>query len=289
MINFLRYRLASALFSIALIVASAVVYIQQGGFRYSVDFTGGTEALLKFDQAIDTAQVRAALSSAGWQNVDTRGFSDKEMAVRLSDDGKGFEGMQGRLQQSLAEAIPANKAEVLRIESVGSSVGQELRWKSLQAILFAILLMLIYIAWRFWSVAFAVGAVVALLHDALVMLAAFLLFDRTISVNVIGAILTVIGYSINDTIVIFSQIKHNIKVMRGKPLDEVVNISLNQTLKRTLLTSISTGLTVGAMFILGGEALRDFSLALLVGIIFGTYSSVYIASPVMMLLYKKED
>lgn len=289
MINFLRYRLASALFSVALLVASAVVYHQRGGFRYSVDFTGGTEALLKFDQDVDTAQVRAAFSGAGWKNVDTRGFSGQEVAVRLSDDGKGFEGLNGRISQTLTTAFPANKAEILRVESVGSSVGQELRWKSFKAIMIAILLMLLYIAWRFWSVAFAVGAVVALFHDALVMLAVLLFLDRAISINVIGAILTVIGYSINDTIVIFSQIRNNIASMRGKSLDEIVNLSLNQTLKRTLLTSISTGLTVGAMFVLGGEALRDFSLALLVGIIFGTYSSVYIASPVMMLLYKKEE
>ena len=123
-----------------------------------------------------------------------------------------------------------------------------------------------------------------LFHDAILMLAVFLLFDREISVNVIGAILAVMGYSINDTIVIFSQIRDNAKKMSHDSLKTIVNVSLNQTLRRTLLTSISTGLAVVSMLVLGGEALRDFSLALLVGIIVGTYSSIYIASPVMMLL-----
>ena len=127
----------------------------------------------------------------------------------------------------------------------------------------------------------------ALCHDAFVMVAVILFLDHDISIDVIGAILAVLGYSINDTIVIFSQIRTNLVKMRGQPLHEIVNTSLNQTLRRTLLTSFSTALTVGSMFFLGGEGLRDFSLTLLVGIIFGTYSSIYIASPIMMMLYKE--
>ena len=133
------------------------------------------------------------------------------------------------------------------------------------------------------------GAVAALFHDAVVMLAMFLFFDREISTNVICAILAVLGYSINDTIVIFSRIRENLKSMRGTPLRDIINASLNHTLKRTLLTSISTGLPVGVMLIFGGEALFDISFALLIGIVFGTYSSIYIASPIMMLLYKTKE
>ncbi len=152
-----------------------------------------------------------------------------------------------------------------------------------------LILMLMYIAWRFWSFAYASGAIVALFHDAIVILLFFLLFDKEISMNVIGAIMAVLGYSVNDTIVIFSRIRENLKSMRGVSTDQVVNISLNQTLRRTILTSASTGLVVMALILLGGEALRDLSLALFIGIVFGTYSSIYIASPVMLLLYNKEQ
>ena len=141
---------------------------------------------------------------------------------------------------------------------------------------------------RFWSIAFATGAILALVHDALVMLAIFLFLDREISINFIAAVLTVLGYSINDTIVIFSQIREFMKKRRGVPLEQNVNDSLNYTLRRTMLTSISTGLPVLVMLFFGGDALQDFSLALLIGIIFGIYSSVYIASPMMMLLQPKE-
>ena len=152
----------------------------------------------------------------------------------------------------------------------------------------ALLLMMLYIVIRFWSIGYAVGAAVALLHDALMILGFMLLFGREISINVIGALLAVIGYSINDSIVIFSRIRENFKKMSSASASEVVNTSLNQTFKRTLLTSFSTLLAVGSMFLLGGEVLRDFSLVLLMGIFFGTYSSIYIASPVMMLFHKKE-
>jgi len=185
--------------------------------------------------------------------------------------------------------MPDNSVEILQTESVGAGIGADLRGKSAYAMTLALILMLLYIAVRFWSIAFATGAIMALVHDALVMLAIFLFLDREISINFIAAVLTVLGYSINDTIVIFSQIREFMKKRRGIPLDIVVNDSLNYTLRRTMLTSISTGLPVLVMFFFGGEALQDFSLALLIGIIFGTYSSVYIASPVMMLLQPKES
>jgi preprotein translocase subunit SecF len=147
--------------------------------------------------------------------------------------------------------------------------------------------MLLYIAGRFWSLGFAVGSVIALIHDALIMLSIFILFDREISITVIGAILAVIGYSINDTIVIFSQIRENLNnTLKRSSIYDIVNVSLNQTMRRTLLTSFSTALTVIAILVLGGEALRSFALALLVGIIFGTYSSIYIASPIVMWFYR---
>jgi preprotein translocase SecF subunit len=154
------------------------------------------------------------------------------------------------------------------------------------AFLFVLIAMLGYIWLRFWSVAFAVGAVVSLIHDAVVIVAAFLLLDREVSSNLIFAVLTMLGYSINDTIIIFARIREHLRTMPGRPIEEIVTLSINQTLRRTILTSFATSLTVLAMLLLGGEALRDLSIALMIGIVFGTYSSIYIASPVMIMLYR---
>lgn len=295
MIQFLRYRTVSAFFSTMLLVAFASTayyrYITRGYvFSYSIDFTGGTQVLLKFNSPVSSELVRNILNQSGWQGVTIREFSDAEVLVRVKEFSHDLQGVGEKMRFALQEALPEQRIEILESEGVGPGVGETLRAKSVRAVIFALIAMLAYIAFRFWSFAFAFGAVVALFHDAFVMLALFLFFDRAISINVIGAILAVLGYSINDTIVIFSQIRENAQKMigRGASIGEVVTTSLNQTLKRTILTSVSTGLPVIAMLLLGGEPLFDFSFALLIGIIFGTYSSIYIASPIMMLLYRRE-
>ena len=294
MIDVLRYRSITAFASfvfICIFVGFGIYRKKTAGevFRYSVDFTGGAQVLLKFDQPVSSQALKDVLENNGWENPSIREFGNNEVMIRikLEDITKNLGTVAERMQQVVQQAMPGANVVVLQSETVGPEVGESLRGKSIKAVVFALIAMLLYIAIRFWSLGFAVGAVVALFHDALVMLATFLFLNREISINVIGAILAVLGYSINDTIVIFSQIRDNIKKMPHESLKNIVNISINQTFRRTLLTSFSTGLTVGAMLILGGEALRDFSIALLMGIIFGTYSSIYIASPVMMLLYKK--
>lgn len=294
MINFLKYRTVTALSSLGLIVAfgGVALYRQQTRgtvYSYSVDFTGGTQVLFGFDQEVDVSQVKQIITDNGWANASTREFGNNEILVRVKEFEGDMIGLGERMKTAVQEAMPDTKVSILQTESVGAGVGADLRGKSMWAMLVALLLMLGYIAMRFWSIAFAAGAIVALVHDALVMVAIFLFLDREISINFIAAVLTVLGYSINDTIVIFSQIREFMKKRKGVALDVVVNDSLNYTLRRTMLTSISTGLPVIVMLFFGGEALRDFSLALLIGIIFGTYSSVFIASPIMMLLQPKQD
>ncbi len=291
--DFLKYRPFVVLFTLALIGAFIGTYVyrvnQRGeAFNYSVDFTGGTQARFKFSKPVLGSQVRDVLDRNGWKNPVLREFSaENEIIVRVKEFENNAQGVGARMQTVLNAELPDTHATLLRVEGVGAGMGEELRWKSMRAVLIALIAMLLYIAFTFWSTAFAVGAVVALCHDAFVMVAVILFLDHDISIDVIGAILAVLGYSINDTIVIFSQIRTNLVKMRGQSLHDIVNTSLNQTLRRTLLTSFSTALTVGSMFFLGGEGLRDFSLTLLVGIIFGTYSSIYIASPIMMMLYKE--
>jgi preprotein translocase subunit SecF len=293
MIDFLKYRIACAVYSVCLIAAFAGTYVYKTNtygqaFTYSIDFTGGTQILLKFDKPVSSHKIKETVEAAGWPGAVTREFSAQEVLVRVKEFSNDAKGLGERIAQAVKAAMPDVNINLEQSEAVGAGVGATLRGKSIYAIIIGLLLMLAYIILRFRSFAFAAGAVVALLHDAIVMLAVFLFLDKEISVTFIGAVLAVVGYSINDTIVIFAQIRDNIKKMSGIPLYDIVNLSINQTLRRTLLMSAATGLTVASMFIFGGEVLRDFSLAFLVGIIFGTYSSIYIASPVMMLLYKEQ-
>lgn len=293
MINFLKYRFVYGMFSLMFLLASLGVYIykwQTRGytFVYSVDFTGGTQVLLKFQKPVNVCELKDVLENNGWKNPITREFSaPEEVLVRVSEFSNDPKGLAERMRQVIETKIPDNQVTILQNEAVGPGVGQALRWNFFWAVLIALIAILIYIAIRFWSFAFATGAIVALIHDPVAILGVFLMFDREISINVIGVILAVIGYSINDTIVIFSRIRDNLVKMKGASIYEIVNTSINKTLRRSVLTSLATALTVLAMLIFGGEALRDFSLALLIGIVFGTYSSIYIASPVMMWLYKE--
>jgi preprotein translocase subunit SecF len=292
MINFLKYQSIAAIFSVAMIFTFIGIFaykkITTGqAFTYSVEFTGGTQVLFSFENPVTSNQVVGILEKNNYPGALTRQFGPKEILVRVKEFSDNITGLAETLRATLQEALAMN-VKVLQTDSIGQGVGEALTWSSIKAVLFGLFLMLLYIGWRFWSFSFALGAVISLFHDAIAILLFFLLFNKEISINVIGAILAVLGYSINDTIVIFTQIRKNFKEMRGKPIDQIVNISLNQTLRRTILTSFSTTLIVIALLLLGGETLRDLSTALLIGIIFGTYSSIYIASPVMLLFYKEK-
>lgn len=293
MINFLKYRLLYGIFSGLFLVTCLGVYVykwQTRGytFVYSVDFTGGTQVLLKFDKPFSPSHLKEILEKNGWKNAVTREFSaPEEVLVRVPEFSNDSKGLAERMKQVIQADSPDNPVVILQSEGVGPGVGQALRWNFFLAVIVALIAILIYIAFRFWSFAFAAGAIVALIHDPLAILGIFLIFDFEISMNVIGMILTVIGYSINDTIVIFSRIRDNLHKMKGSSLSEIVNVSINRTLRRSVLTVLATALTVLSMLFFGGEALRDLSLALLIGLVIGCYSSIYIASPVMMALYKE--
>ena len=296
MFDFLKYRYACLVFFLVILSATVGGYwynIQKRGygFHYSVDFTGGTSALFKLKNYETSSKVKSILDkSRKFQGIETRELSDNQVLIRVQDFSGDVQGVGGKLLDVLSNGLRQNSVELLQADSVGSSVGDSLRSDSIKAILIALLLMLLYVAIRF-RFAFSVGAVFALFHDALVIAAFFLLTNREISIDVIGAILMTLGYSVNDTIVIFSRIRENMGKMGNKPIKEIVNLSISQTLRRTVLTSLSTALVVGSLIVFGGEMLRGLSIALLLGIIFGTYSSIFIASPVMLMInkgYKKK-
>lgn len=286
MVHFSQYRIQSALLSLLLIFAGIVAYVYHGGFRYSVDFTGGTDIRMRFEKPENTAAIQKAISDE-WKGTVYNILDANEIIIRVQDTPETTQHLDEKIQATVDAVSTDNPGTILQINSLSSAVGDALRYSSLKAVLIALFLMLLYIAFRF-QFAFAIGAVLALFHDALTVLAVFLLINREISIDVVGALLAVLGYSINDTIVIFAQIKKNLKAMKGKPLALIVDASINQTMRRTLLTSTATALVVGSMFAFGGESIRSLSLAILLGIIFGTYSSVFIASSIMMCFYKEE-
>lgn len=292
MVNYLKYRYACTAFFIFLIVAGVGGYFYNvnkygTAFNFSVDFTGGTQVLLKFAQPIGSDNIRSILSEKGFSGAELREFGANEVLIRVQNFDADVRGVGSKIAAALQQEAKDNNVEILGVNSVGSAVGDNLRWGAIKAIVIALFLMLLYVAIRF-RFAFAVGAVFALFHDALVIAVYFLLSRQEMSIDVIGAILMVLGYSINDTIVIFSKIRENLARMGSVGLVDVVNISINQTMTRTIRTSLSTALVVVSLLVFGGEMLRGLSITLLLGIIFGTYSSIFVASPVMMYLYKGE-
>ena len=286
MFNFLRYHKIAALFSLVIIATGCGFLVKNKGFRYSVDFTGGTELRVRFQNKQDNAAIKEMISKE-WNGQVFNILESNELIIRVQGTAETEPGLDQKIVASINAVSPDNACSLLQTNSISNSIGQALRNNFIFATLIALLLMLLYITMRY-KAAFAVGAVVALMHDAFIILAIFLILDKEISVDVVGAILATLGYSINDTIIIFSKIRTNLKEMKGRAISEIVNTSLNQTLRRTLLTSFATATVVAAQFIFGGATIRDLSLALLLGIIFGTLSSIFIASPVMMLLYKEE-
>jgi preprotein translocase subunit SecF len=286
MVHFSQYRIQSAILSLILIIAGVVAYVYNGGFQYSVDFTGGTDIRMRFEKPENTAAIKKAVHEE-WKGTVYNIIDANEIIIRVQDTPETVENLEHKILATVNAVSVDNHGKILQKNSLSSSVGDSLRKSSLTAIIIALLLMLLYIAARF-QFAFAIGAVIALFHDALTVLAVFLLINREISIDVVGAILAVLGYSINDTIVIFTQIRKNLKALKGQPLAVIVDTSINQTLRRTLLTSLSTAIVVGSMFIFGGDTIRSLSLAILLGVIFGTYSSIFIASSIMMLFYKEE-
>lgn len=296
-INFLRLRYVSFIVSSIILGTFFGTYLYKRftnpdghTFNYSVDFTGGIQTLLSFNKPVKGEELVRILDNDGWPGSVTREFSATEHLVRVKKEAKDVSKEAELIKESLQKGLGSDYTlKIQQVDSVGTATGATLRWQSLLALGISLILMLLYIALRFWSFAYAAGAIVALFHDAIVMLAFFLLFNKEISMSVIGAVLAVLGYSINDTIVIFSKVRENLKKMPGRSMYDIINISITETLSRTVLTTISTLLVVIALVIFGGETLRDLSVPLLIGIFFGIYSTIFIATPTLYALYNPKS
>jgi preprotein translocase subunit SecF len=280
--NIIPKRKIGYMFSGILILISIVSLIIHGGPKYNIDFTGGTLIQLKFEKDIQIDVLRKALSAKGYNGLEIKHFgSSNEVAIRAGLQ-RSAEEISGTMETIISKAIPDNPFVVQQIEKVGPKIGQELVWSAVKAIFWALVLILFYILWRF-EFRFSIGAIVALIHDVTITLGVFSIFEIEISAPLIAAILTIVGYSLNDTIVVFDRIRENMKSSKkNRDIGEIANVSINETLSRTVITSVTTLIVVLVLFIFGGEVLHSFALALIIGIVIGTYSSVFIASPIVV-------
>lgn len=285
-INFMGRRRLAALFSVILILVS-LGSLATRQLNWGLDFTGGTLVEVHYSESADLNAIRGILDSSGYSGAIVVSFgTDRDVLIRLP---KGYSDKEGAALLTTLQQAFAGSVELRRIEFVGPQVGDELREQGGLAMLLALGLVMLYIAFRF-QFKFAVGAVVALVHDVIITLGFFSLSGMEFDLTVLAALLAVIGYSLNDTIVVSDRIRENFrKIRRAEPI-EVINISLTETLGRTLVTSLTTLLVLAALALFGGEMINGFAVALIVGVAVGTYSSIYVAANTLLLMgVSKED
>jgi preprotein translocase subunit SecF len=287
--DFLRWRWHAIALSWAIIIAGAVIFFTKG-IPLGIEFAGGTAVIVKFDQPVSAQAVRGALDRfpGGTENIVIQSYGDPAQnmyMIRVPTVGAESGGALSATKQQVVDALTNNKVgkfTEVGTEIVGPAVGRELRSRGLWATVLSLIGILAYIGFRF-QFSFGVGAVVATVHDLLVTLAFLAIFRYDMSLNVIAAILTMTGYSTNDTIVIFDRVRENLRGMRRDSLDQVINASVNQTVGRTIITAGTALLTALALFFFGGEVLHGFAFTMVVGIITGTYSSIFIAAAIVSL------
>jgi preprotein translocase SecF subunit len=281
--DFVRWRRWAYVVSAVAVLASLGHIALQGGLRYGIDFAGGTLIQVRFEQPTTVEAVRGALAAvqAGESVIQEFGET-REYLIRVPAATGGLEEVAKRVDGGLRKAgLPG--FEVRRLEFVGPQVGKDLQWNAVQAVFWGIVGILIYTAFRF-DFKGGVAAIIALIHDVVVSVGALSATHREMSLAVLAALLTIVGFSINDTIVTFDRIRENRSraPRKGETLADIVNAAINQTLSRTILTSLTVFLSTAVLYLFGGEVLRDFAFALLVGVVTGTYSSVFVAAPIVV-------
>ncbi len=286
--DFMGKRKLALILSLILIIISIAAMVTRG-LNLGIDFTGGTLVEVGYAESVELEPVRQALTSSGFGDAIVQHFGTaKDVLIRLpvTDKDADKAALSNRVLESL---VSTGAPEMRRVEFVGPQVGDELRDKGGLAMLYALIGILIYVALRFeWR--FSLGSVAALIHDVLLVVGFFAITQIEFDLTVLAALLAVIGYSLNDTIVVFDRIRENFRRLRKETSKGVINFSINQTLSRTLMTSLTTLLVLIALFVFGGEVIHSFSIALIVGVLVGTYSSIYVASSALLALdVSKED
>jgi preprotein translocase subunit SecF len=288
-IDFIGLRRIAFSVSGVLIVLGLIGFIMvaTGKANMSVDFTGGTSLQIRFDRPLPIADVRHALSTGGLKDIQIQQVAGtREFLIKTKTSDTGGERIQERVSRILTNAFPSG-FEILGTNMVGPSVGESLKRNAIIAIVLALACIIIYIAWRFTFV-FGIAATIATFHDVLALLGIFYLFGREMNILFITALLTIAGYSLTDTVVVFDRIRENKGKMKSREdFGRIINVSINEVLSRTLITSLTTLIAIGAILVLGGEVLFDFSFALFIGVLVGTYSSIFVASPLIFIWRKK--
>jgi len=275
-----------------IVVVGSFLLIFIKGFRWGIDFAGGIELQVRFQTPLSISEVRSRLKDFPYGEPSVQEFGEsagREFLIRIGlREGVETSEISASLRQVIEDAFRTYGPEIRREELVGPKVGEELRNKGILSMVIAMIGMLIYIAFRF-EFRFGVGAILTLFHDPVIVLACFSLLNKEVNLQTVAAILTLIGYSINDTIVVFDRIREEMRRNRKEPLEPLLNRAINETLSRTVLTSLATLFTMIALFFFtpSGSVIHDFAFAMILGIIIGTYSSIYIASPIVLFLERR--
>lgn len=288
-LDFIGKRYVAFALSAILIVAS-VFFISTRGLNFGIDFTGGTVIEIKTPEVPDIAALRTELNGLGLGAISIQEFGEPDdLLIRLpqqqevNDDGDAQEGAIDLVREALDGVYPEEGVDYRRVEFVGPQVGEELKKQGAMAVLFSLIGILAYVWFRFeWQ--FGVASIVALIHDSILTIGLFALTQMEFNLSTVAAILMIAGYSINDTVVVFDRIRENLRKYKKKPLGELFNLSVNQMLSRTLMTSLTTLLALVALYVFGGEVIRGFIYALIFGIGIGTYSSIFVAAPLLMFM-----
>ena len=279
--NFLGQKKIAIVISAFLIIVSLASFMTKG-LNWGIDFSSGYIVQLKFEKEVNISEIRSAFEENGVTDSVMQSFgSNNEIIIKLKEESNfNKESVNVFLVDTLSETYPF---EILKLEFVGAQIGDELREKGEWAMLVALLSILVYIGFRF-ELLFGVGAIIALIHDVIITLGFFSLFQIEFDLSVLSAILAVIGYSLNDTIVVYDRIRENINIVKTDSYEYILNISINQTLTRTLITSLTTMFVLISLYVLGGSAVEYFALAMMIGILVGTYSSIFVASTSLYFL-----
>jgi preprotein translocase subunit SecF len=283
--DFIGKRKIALACSLAFIIIGVTSIVWHGGLNYGIDFAGGTLVQVKFQKEPSADEIRSAFKSIGLENSIIQSFGTNEVLVRTAELSSDPRGLSGKIEDALVAVYGKDTFEVRRVEVVGPKVGSDLTRKAILAIVFSWIGMLIYIAWRF-EFRYAVGGILALVHDVIITVGVFSLLDKEFDLTIVAALLTIIGYSINDTIVVYDRIRENVRKNVKQSLADTINASINQTLSRTILTSFTVFLVVVVLFFFGGAVIHDFAFALIIGVVVGTYSSIFIASPIVLAFEK---
>lgn len=272
--------------TLSIIGIIAIIQIATGKANMGIDFAGGTGIQLRFEKPVTLQSVRAALDAGGIKGFELQDIpAENKVLIKTKQSDGDLTKIADSITAAMSQTLSDNKYVIDSTTAIGPKVGTKLRNDAVKAIIMATIGILIYVAFRF-KFQFGVGATIATFHDVLAVLGIFYLMDKEINLIVVSALLTIAGYSLTDTVVIFDRIRENLKIQFREPIQNVINNSINEVLSRTIITSLTTLMAAAALFFLGGEVIHDFALAIMLGIIIGTYSSIFVASPIL-LLWKK--